>query len=366
MDLRFHWMLPKAGEVAMKTPQAASRYRIEATDVSSLAPIPDVEGWLRFARHAEQAGIDSVLISFSRYEPDPFLVACALGCATEKLKFIAAFRSGLMQPATLVQQTNTLSGLIGGRISLNTVAGSSKSEQRGYGDFLEHDERYSRAGEFLAICNAFWRGGGAVDFDGKHYRIEGGRLHTPFLAPDRSTPEMYVSGHSEAARQLAATQGTCWLRVIDTPQSLEPSVRRMRERGIEVCLRLGLICRPTRDEAIGVIEDLMEEEHIAATVPKVLVRDDSQMYREAATASKDTGWLSPTIWAGFVPYYGPVWTTLVGTPEEIARSFIEYKRIGVSQFIISGWPEIDEVDILGREVLPLVREAERRQESGRA
>ncbi len=61
-----------------------------------------------------------------------------------------------------------------------------------------------------------------------------------------------------------------------------------------------------------------------------------------------------------------MWTTLVGTPEEIARSFIEYKRIGVSQFIISGWPEIDEVDILGREVLPLVREAERRQESGRA
>ncbi len=90
MDLRFHWMLPKAGEVAMRTPQAAARYRIEATDVSSSAPIPDVEGWLRFARHAEQAGIDSVLISFSRYEPDPFLVACALGCATEKLKFIAA------------------------------------------------------------------------------------------------------------------------------------------------------------------------------------------------------------------------------------------------------------------------------------
>jgi len=32
----------------------------------------------------------------------------------------------------------------------------------------------------------------------------------------------------------------------------------------------------------------------------------------------------------------------------------------VSEFIISGWPELDEVDIFGREVLPLIREAEER------
>ncbi len=357
-------MLPKAGEVAMKTAQDAARYRIEANDPSSPAPIPDVDGWCLFARHAEQAGLDSVLISFSRYEPDPFLVACALGRATEKLRFIAAFRSGLMQPATLVQQTNTLSHLIGGRISLNIVAGSSTSEQRGYGDFLNHDERYSRAGEFLAICNAFWQDRDSVDFDGKHYRVEGGSLRPPFLAADRTTPEIYVSGHSEPAQRLAVTQGSCWLRVIDTPQKLEPSVRRMREQGIEVCLRLCLICRPTRDEAIGVIEDLLDDRHVAGTAPKVPVRDDSQMFRESATASSDAGWLSSTLWIGFVRHYGPVWTTLVGTPEELARSFLDYKRIGVSQFIMSGWPEIDEVKIFGREVLPLVREEEKRQRRG--
>ncbi len=366
MELRFHWMLPKAGEVITKTPQAAARYRIEANDASSSASIPDPEGWHRFARHAEQAGIDSVLISFSRYEPDPMLVACAIGRTTERLKFIVAFRSGLMQPPCLVQQINTLSALIGGRVSLNIVAGSSTAEQHGYGDFLDHDERYSRAGEFLAICNAFWHGRDAVDFEGRHYQIEGGKLHTPYFAPDRSAPEIYVSGHSEMAQELAASQGSCWLRVVDTPENLETTVRRMRERGVEVCLRTCLICRPTRDEAIEVIEDLLEEEHIAATVPKVPVRNDSRMYREAATAANETGWLSPTIWTGFAPYFGPVWTTLVGTPEDLARCFLEYKRIGVGQFIISGWPEIAEVDTFGREVLPRVREAERHQTRSQA
>jgi alkanesulfonate monooxygenase SsuD/methylene tetrahydromethanopterin reductase-like flavin-dependent oxidoreductase (luciferase family) len=38
------------------------------------------------------------------------------------------------------------------------VAGSSTQEQRTYGDFLEHDERYARAEEFLSVCNSFWLG----------------------------------------------------------------------------------------------------------------------------------------------------------------------------------------------------------------
>jgi hypothetical protein len=35
---------------------------------------------------------------------------------------------------------------------------------------------------------------------------------------------------------------------------------------------------------------------------------------------------------------------------------MEYKEIGVTQFIIAGWPKLDEMMIFGREVLPLVRE----------
>ncbi len=135
-------MLPKGGEVAMESARAAARYRIESTGRSSPASAVDMPGWVRFARQAEESGIDSVLISFSRYEPDPLLVACALGRETERLKYIVAFRSGLHQPGAFVQMVNTLSQLIGGRVSLNLVAGSSREEQHGYGDFLAHDERY--------------------------------------------------------------------------------------------------------------------------------------------------------------------------------------------------------------------------------
>ena len=144
--------------------------RVITTSKDSIAGGPDMDNWIRFARQAEDAGIESVLLSFSNYEPDTLHLACALGCATKRLKFIVAYRLGLMQPATFVQQVNTLSHLIDGRISLNIVAGSSPAEQRGYGDYLGHDDRYSRAEEFMSICHGFWRDDGEFDFKGKYCR----------------------------------------------------------------------------------------------------------------------------------------------------------------------------------------------------
>jgi len=341
-----------------QTAQEAARYRTLSTSSTSLACRPDLEGWLHFARHAEETGIDSVLISFSRYEPDPLLVSCALGRVTSSLKFIAAFRSGLMQPTTFVQQVNTLSALIKGRIALNIVAGSSTLEQHGYGDFLAHDERYARAEEFLAVCQSFWRAEGEVDFAGKYYRVKHGKLHTPFLAPGRAAPEIYISGHSEQSERLAYSQGSCWLRVIDTPEKLEPMVARIRARGIGVCLRLGLMCRSTREEAVATAKSLLPNNREESTTT---LKDDSQMYKEGKTVVGDAFWLNRSLWAGLVPHYGPVWTTLLGTPKELAEAFLAYKRIGVTEFIISGWPEVDEMVRFGQEILPLVREAEHRQ-----
>jgi alkanesulfonate monooxygenase len=358
MSLRFHWMLPKGGEVKLdgrQTPLEAARYRIESMSTSSPAPKPDLAGWTHFAQHAEAAGLDSTLISFSRYEPDPFVVSCALGQAAKKLKFIVAYRSGLMTPTTFVQQMNTLSALVQGRVSFNIVAGSSSEEQHGYGDFLSHDQRYERAEEFLAICNAFWSGNQEVNFDGKHYRVEQGRIATPFINTDRARPEIYVSGHSERSEALAYSQGSCWLRVAETPEKLAPVVARARDRGIEVCLRMGLMCRPTHDEAVSAAQSLLPVDRNESTTT---LKDDSQMYREGKSLKADAHWLNDNLWTGLVPHYGPVWTTLLGTPREIADVLVEYGRIGVTQFIMSGWPEVDTIDTLGREILPLVREHE--------
>lgn len=356
MTLRFHWMLPKSGEVAVEGRQTAveaARYRVDSTNYESPARRPHMDGWLHFAKHAEAAGIDSVLISISRYEPDPLLVACALGSATRSLRFMLAWRSGLMQPATFVQQINTLSSLIEGRVSLNIVAGSSTTEQRGYGDYLAHDERYQRADEFLAVCRRFWSGD-TVDFDGSYYKVEQGKLHTPFH--NGGSPEIYISGHSEQSERLAATHGSSWLRVAEPPQKVRDPVARMRSKGRGVCLRACVICSDSYDEAVDVARSLIPRGEIGGQGEAVLLKDSSAMH--AAGRSSNGEWLTRNLWTGLVPYYGPVWTTLLGTPDEIADALLEYSRLGVTEFILSGWPEVDTIDRFGSEVVPRVRRQE--------
>jgi alkanesulfonate monooxygenase len=123
-----------------------------------------------------------------------------------------------------------------------------------------------------------------------------------------------------------------------------------------------VICRPTREEAIKVAESLLPEQYNPKHERSVAVKDDSHMYKEAATLNGvGDHWLSRSLWTGLVPHYGPVWTTLLGTPQDMAEALLEFKAIGVTQFIMSGWPELDEVMIFGEKVLPLVREAERRE-----
>jgi len=349
-------MLPKGGEVAMKTAQETNR--VLTTRSTSPAALPDMEGWVRFARCAEESGIESVLLSFSRYEPDTILIACAVGRATTRLKFIVAYRMGLMQPTTFVQQINTLSALIGGRVALNIVAGSSTEEQHGYGDFLDHDERYARADEFLHICHSLWREDAGVDFAGRYCRVEQAKLHTRFTAPDRDSPEIYVSGHSEQARWLALNRGSSWLRLIDTPEKLAPMVGGFREKGIEVSLRLAIICRSTHEEAVEAAVSMLPDEGVRAEERSILAGSDSQTLKSALAAADNVGWLNQNLWAGLVSSYGSSAITLLGSPAELAQRFLEYKRIGVTQFIISGWPKLDEMLIFGREVLPLIRKAE--------
>jgi len=149
-----------------------------------------------------------------------------------------------------------------------------------------------------------------VEFEGKYCRIEGGKLSTPFLAPDRSSPEIYVAGHSEQAEQLALTRGSCWLRLIDTPEKLRPVVAKTRERGIEICLRLCVVCRPTREEALAAAQALLPDEDISRQERGILNRSDSQTLKQALAAADDVGWLNRSLWAGLVPYYGSSSITL--------------------------------------------------------
>ena len=79
-----------------------------------------------------------------------------------------AYRPGLVPPTLAAQQAATFQRFSDGRLLLNVVSGGGDSEQRRFGDWLNHDERYSRTGEFLKIVKSIW-GSDSFDYDGEYY-----------------------------------------------------------------------------------------------------------------------------------------------------------------------------------------------------
>jgi alkanesulfonate monooxygenase len=324
--------------------------------------LPDLPRQVEFCRRAEECGITGLLTDIGAAKPDPIVLATALGMATEKIEFIVAYRSGLIPPTTFVQQLNTLSALIQGRFSLNIVAGHSPLEQRYYGDFLSHDERYPRTDEFLAICHAFWRGDEPVNFQGKYYQIENARLNTPFISKSGTSPEIFIGGGSEAALALAISQGSCWMCLADAPAKLAPRAKAVLTAGKEVGVRMSVICRPTREAAVQAAFELVAgldpASRDAEKEREFMRKSDSVSIRQVYEKA-DEEWPEPWLWTGAVRSHGGPAIAIVGSPEEVASAFIEYRQAGVTQFILSGWPKLDEMLIFGRDVLPLIRQKER-------
>ncbi|WP_089938660.1 LLM class flavin-dependent oxidoreductase [Candidatus Entotheonella palauensis] len=358
--LRFHWRLLQSSEAPEATRAAMTQ--------SARTGVPDLPAMIEFCQRAEECGIDGLLTDFGAAKPDSILLATALGLATEKIEFIIAYRSGLLCPTTFVQQLNTLSTLINGRFSLNIVAGHSPREQRSYGDFLPHDARYARTEEFLTICRAYWQRTAPVNFRGTYYTVENGWLNTPYMAPHRTFPELFIAEGSEAARQLAITRGTCWMRLPDTPENVRASAASVLAANKEAGLRLSIISGPTRQEAVQAAYHLiagLDPRRQEKAQEKAFMQHSDSVSIKAAYDLADTEWLTPYLWTGAVRSHGAPAAALVGSPQEVADALMAYKRAGVSQFIISGWPKRESMIFFGKEILPLVRAKEREEESHR-
>ena len=161
MSLSLHWFLPTAGD---------SRDVVGFGPTTSRRPA-DLDYLSQVARVAEQVGFDAVLTPTGTFCEDAWLTTAALIRETKRLRFLVAFRPGLISPTLAAQQAATFQRLSGGRLLLNVVTGGSAEEQRRFGDHLDHDRRYERCDEFLTVLRGAWEGR-PFDFAGHHYQVE--------------------------------------------------------------------------------------------------------------------------------------------------------------------------------------------------
>ena len=68
----------------------------------------------------------------------------------------------------------------------------------------------------------------------------------------------------------------------------------------------------------------------------------------------------PNLWAGVGLVRGGAGTALVGSHEEVANLIYEYHSVGFDEFILSGYPHLEEAYWFAEGVLPLLQPEGRR------
>ena len=67
--------------------------------------------------------------------------------------------------------------------------------------------------------------------------------------------------------------------------------------------------------------------------------------------------ISPNLWAGVGLVRGGAGTALVGSHTEVAERILEYRALGIEEFIMSGYPNLEETYWFGEGVLPRLKDA---------
>ncbi|MYT95588.1 LLM class flavin-dependent oxidoreductase [Streptomyces sp. SID8359] len=359
MSLTFHWFLPTNGD---SRHVVGGGHGTPVTAAGGDRP-PTVRYLAQIARAAEDVGFTGVLTPTGAWCEDAWLTTAMVSQHTERLKFLVAFRPGFVSPTLAAQMAATYQRQTGGRLLLNVVTGGESQEQRAYGDFLDKDARYARTGEFLEIVRQLW-GGRTVDLDGGHLRVEQARLTR---LPD-PVPEVYFGGSSPAAGQVAARHADVYLTWGEPPAQVAEKIAWIRKlaagqgRTLRFGIRLHVITRDTSGAAWAEADRLLAgfDPETVRSVQEGLRRSESEGQRrmlELHGGGRDGLEIHPNLWAGIGLVRGGAGTALVGSHAEVAERIREYHALGIDEFVLSGYPHLEEAYWFGEGVLPRLAEA---------
>lgn len=320
---------------------------------------------------AARGGFRYLLIGmgFNNHVLEAWTLATAVLARTRDVGAIVAVRPGFFSAAQTAKMAATLDTISDGRLALNIVSGGRPREQAKYGDRLDHDARYRRTAEFMDICRRLWTATESFDYRGDYYELTQTRLDALPLTP--GGPPFYFGGASGAAETVGADHADVHLFWGETLAQTRERLRRMafliaqvgRAGQVRFGVRINVIARPTNAEARAAADFLIapiDPERVRKAkqrdLDKVLRDSVGQKRQWELLARTDDGlYVEPLLWAGISVARSGAGMTIVGSYDEVAGRLFEYVQLGVSVFILSGYPHLEECERVAEHVIPRVR-----------
>jgi alkanesulfonate monooxygenase len=244
-------------------------------------------------------------------------------------------------------------------MALHIIAGLSDADQQAEGDFLPKEDRYRRAGEYLAVLRRMWTEPAPFDHEGEFYRLKG--AFSAAKPVQRPHPPLFFGGSSEGALAMGAEHCDVFAMFGEPLAETAERVADFRRRAAAFgrpAPRFNMSFRPivaategaAWDKARRILADLQAagtlpteaHSHSAERLLSIAARGDvhdERLWMPVAAASAARGNT----------------TCLVGTPEQVAEALLRYYRLGVHSFLIRGFDPVADATEFGRELIPRLR-----------
>jgi FMNH2-dependent dimethyl sulfone monooxygenase len=331
--------------------------------------LPIFGGWLRnvddegmsptweYARdlacRAEEIGFDLTLVAELNLNDikgieapslDAWSTAAALAAVTKRQEIMVAVRPTFHAPALLAKQAANIDHISQGRLSLNVVSSWWADEARKYGvSFEQHDDRYSRTGEWLDVVNNLWKSD-HFSFTGKHYRVEDNILQPKPLQKPR--PPIYAGGESETAKEMIASQCDGYVMHGDPPDVIAVRIADMRERRNRKRL-------PPLKFGVAAYS-IVRETELEAQAERARITDVRQ---SASGYDNYQQWLAGTQLEQRVSLEDysvsnrGLRSGLIGTPSQVKARIAEFEAIGVDFLLLQCSPQREEMERFSRDII---------------
>ena len=324
----------------------------------------DADYIAEFSQAHEQSGFDKVLIGYSSATADSFAVASYAATRTETLGFLIAHRAGFMAPTLAARHAATLDQLSGGRIALHVITGGSDVEQHRDGDWLDHDSRYRRTGEWMDIVRRIWTEYEPFDYEGEFYHLE--QAHSQVRTKQRPHVPLYFGGASEAAKEIGARYADVYALWGEPIAAIREQVADIRTRAarygrdIQFSLSVRPILGDTEgdawERARGILERVSGSvgETVGPNQPARLQSVGSRRLLDFAAQGEVH---DQRLWMSIAAATGAAGSTtaLVGTAEQVAESLLAYYDAGCGTVLIRGFDPLQDTFEYGRKLIPVLR-----------
>ena len=310
----------------------------------------------QIVKTADHLGYRNILCP-SSYQVGQDTLSFVAGMApiTDQINFLAAIRCGEIHPPMLARTIATLDHMLNGRLTLNIISSDLP------GTYLSSEERYPRSKEVIEILKQAWSQD-RIEFKGKYYEFD---LPTLPVKPYQQNggPLLYFGGYSPQGLELCAEHCDVYLMWPDKEAGLQKVMATMTEkaskynRKVLFGLRIHVIVRETEKEARQYAKNLLSKLDLdlgdnirnrAQDSKSLGVSKQSQLRDE----SDSEHYVEANLWTGIGFARSGCGAAIVGNPDQVYQKLKRYMEMGISSFILSGYPHKQECELFAKYVLP--------------